>query len=314
LNKNLTDRLLLAFIAGYLLMSVFVSERMISLGQQYKNEMTTYAQELNFRDRLLNGREWVLGDFEVERKITEATEHLNMATEVKVRQDTYSSAFIILSLGFIAFLCVLGKWKSQLIEYLATSIILVAAFCLVNGIAMPMLEIGAFNENLIIPIKVQLPFIGNEYDLSREFSGRMYYYYENKSVIELINVLITQGNYLVGVAILLFSVLIPLTKLSVSAAMLLSARFRNMPALHSLIAGIGKWSMADVFVAASFLAFLSFNSMTTGIQTEAVTLLGLYYFLAYCVLSIASMTLIERVGHKSGITPLLEKSEPIHAE
>lgn len=275
---------------------------MISLGLQYKSEMTTYAQALNFRDRLLNGREWILGDFEVEQKITEATQHLNTAADLKASQDYYSTAFILLSLGFVAVLCVLGKLKSQLVEYLAISCILVAAFCLVNGIAMPMLEIGAFNENLLIPITVQLPFFGNEYDMSREFSGRMYYYYENKSVIELINVLMSQGNYLVGVSILLFSVLIPLIKLSVSAAMLASAKFRNMPAVHSVIAGIGKWSMADVFVAASFLAFLSFNSMTTGIQTEAVTLLGLYYFLSYCVLSIASMTLIEKVGNRASVT------------
>jgi uncharacterized paraquat-inducible protein A len=56
---------------------------------------------------------------------------------------------------------------------------------------------------------------------------------------------------------------------------------------------IGKWSMADVFVVATFLSYLSFSNMNSGIDTEAKTLVGLYFFLAYCILSIASSPIIE---------------------
>ncbi len=56
---------------------------------------------------------------------------------------------------------------------------------------------------------------------------------------------------------------------------------------------IGKWSMADVFVVATFLSYLSFSNMNSGIDTEAKTLVGLYFFLAYCILSIASSQFIE---------------------
>ena len=51
---------------------------------------------------------------------------------------------------------------------------------------------------------------------------------------------------------------------------------------------IGKWSMADVFVASSFLVFLSFNNMNVGVQNDSKVLFGLYFFLAYVVISITA--------------------------
>ncbi len=46
--------------------------------------------------------------------------------------------------------------------------------------------------------------------------------------------------------------------------------------------------MADVFAVAIFLYYLSFSNMNSGINTEVNTLVELYIFIAYCVLSIAS--------------------------
>ena len=67
----------------------------------------------------------------------------------------------------------------------------------------------------------------------------------------------------------------------------------NSRFVKKTVGRIGKWSMADVFVVATFLSYLSFSNMNTGIDTEANTLVGLYFFLAYCILSIASSQLIE---------------------
>jgi len=67
---------------------------------------------------------------------------------------------------------------------------------------------------------------------------------------------------------------------------------------------IGKWSMADVFVVATFLSYLSFSNMNTGIDTEANTLVGLYFFLAYCILSITSSHIIELAVKKESQTLL----------
>jgi hypothetical protein len=51
--------------------------------------------------------------------------------------------------------------------------------------------------------------------------------------------------------------------------------------------------MADAFVIATSLSYLSFSNMNSRIDTEAKTLVGLYFFLAYCIFSIASSQLIE---------------------
>ncbi|MEL6988227.1 MAG: paraquat-inducible protein A, partial [Bacteroidota bacterium] len=64
--------------------------------------------------------------------------------------------------------------------------------------------------------------------------------------------------------------------------------------LYGFVKYIGKWSMADVFVVAIFLGFLAFNNMQTGIQTRSHVLLGLYFFLTYCVVSIVSSSFIKR--------------------
>ena len=63
--------------------------------------------------------------------------------------------------------------------------------------------------------------------------------------------------------------------------------------MKKTVGRIGKWSMADVFVVATFLSYLSFSNMNTGIDTEANTLVGLYFFFAYCILSITSSQFIE---------------------
>ena len=44
--------------------------------------------------------------------------------------------------------------------------------------------------------------------------------------------------------------------------------------------------MADVFVVGAFLSYLSFSNMSPGVDVEANIVFGLFFFLAYVVLSI----------------------------
>jgi len=138
-----------------------------------------------------------------------------------------------------------------------------------------------------------VPFIGKVDIPDKVFEGRMYYYFQSKSVIDLINVLLESKNYVVAVSIFGFSVLVPFIKLTLSVLLLLSRPFRESGLVKKTVGRIGKWSMADVFVVATFLSYLSFSNMNSGIDTEAKTLVGLYFFLAYCILSIASSQFIE---------------------
>jgi len=120
----------------------------------------------------------------------------------------------------------------------------------------------------------------------------MYFYYQSKSIYQLIELLFKEKNWLVGISILLFSIIIPIIKL----LFILILSFNKTPnkKLTAVFSFIGKWSMADVFVASCFLAFLSFSNMNVGIDTKSKVLYGLYFFFCYVVLSILMGSLIKK--------------------
>jgi uncharacterized paraquat-inducible protein A len=141
----------------------------------------------------------------------------------------------------------------------------------------------------------------------RVFLGDTVHFYQNKSVIQLITILFKSGNVVVGTAILLFSVIIPVFKLLSTYFILFVPNPRRLLWLKRITDLVGKWSMADVFVASCFLAYLSFYNMSTGVETNARTLPGLYYFLTYVVLGLISTRIaaltwkrkVSRLGNSS---------------
>ena len=96
-------------------------------------------------------------------------------------------------------------------------------------------------------------------------------------------------NYLVANLILIFSVVIPVLKGIFLLVSLIPGHPKLRHTLVSLVKRIGKWSMADVFVVAIFLAYLATASMQV---FEATLQVGFYYFLAYCILSVLSTEFI----------------------
>ncbi len=137
-------------------------------------------------------------------------------------------------------------------------------------------------------------YIPEEYsiEMTAKFHGDIYYYYQSKSAMGLINILFSQNNYVVGIALLTFSVIIPVVKLIMTLLITFFRSFSQKIGLVTFINMIGKWSMADVFVAACFLSFLSFNNMSNQIETDSHTLIGLYFFLSYVVISLTSSMLM----------------------
>ena len=63
----------------------------------------------------------------------------------------------------------------------------------------------------------------------------------------------------------------------------------------SIINKLGKWSMADVFVSSIFLSVFSFSNMNSGVDTASKTLIGIYFFLAFVVLSIISGVFLKKI-------------------
>ena len=66
--------------------------------------------------------------------------------------------------------------------------------------------------------------------------------------------------------------------------------------LNSMIGAIGKWSMADVFVVAIIVTYMAGNAsagMGDMLKTQSQFEIGFYYFLGYCIFSIASQMMID---------------------
>ena len=277
----------------YVIGVVFIGQAIYNQSKRYAEDKSDYVDVLNFEDRLLNIEEWIYTGSGWDDRDLASKEKLKNSEMDYAVEKKYSYCFIAESIAFIVVVLIIYCSSTNMFKALGLTVIAIALACLTIGVITPMLELSAYSTNLTIPLKFSVPFIG-EIDISdKVFEGRMYYYYQSKSVLDLINVLLESKNYVVAVSIFVFSVLVPFIKLTLSLLLLLSRPFRDSGLVKKTVGRIGKWSMADVFIVATFLSYLSFSNMNTGIDTEANTLVGLYFFLAYCILSITSSQFIE---------------------
>ena len=276
----------LGMMLVFSLMASFQAREIILSGQNYKNGMTEVSQLLNFQDRLLNTKAWLFKSNRKESNSEKVALMLNMAKQNLKKAGQMGVLFGLLSLGFLLLSFIMNRGTPWLYQRMTQSVVLVAVFCLVVGVLSPMLEISAFMDDLVIPL--DLDILGISVSKEFFFEGRMFFYYQNKSVVDLIQVLLKEHNYIVAYSIIGFSFLVPLLKLGSTMVLVTFRSLSSQSWPARLVGAIGKWSMADVFVAASFLAYLGFSNMNTGVQTESHTLIGLYFFFSYVILSICS--------------------------
>lgn len=131
---------------------------------------------------------------------------------------------------------------------------------------------------------------------------------KNLSLLQTIQELLQDERLLVAALIFAFSVCIPVLKFILLCIAYVKKHSRLEIIIYSFISKIGKWSMADVFVVAIFLAVLSTNHAETAtpqqlvlfgfkldliISSETLSALGpgFYYFTAYCLLSLLGTTI-----------------------
>jgi len=126
--------------------------------------------------------------------------------------------------------------------------------------------------------------------------GQLDLYEATQSIIQTIESLFANKNYLVAWLILLFSVVVPVVKVVLLLVVLLFKDLRARASVFKLVSIIGKWSMADVFVVSIFMAFLATKSNEA---VSATLHAGYYYFTAYCVLSILGTQIIDLSEQKS---------------
>jgi paraquat-inducible protein A len=123
------------------------------------------------------------------------------------------------------------------------------------------------------------------------------------SIMATIGELWDDQRLLVAGLIFVFSVCIPLLKTLLVCIAYFIKQHTVAKRLLGFVSSIGKWSMADVFVVAIFLAILSTNhadtdsteqfsvfgfkiSLDISTQTLSAAGDGFYYFTAYCILSL----------------------------
>ncbi len=128
-----------------------------------------------------------------------------------------------------------------------------------------------------------------------EYLGDVVLSFESKGVIDSIEKLFESGDNVVAIVILLFSVLVPLVK---TLSLLFVSFFIESPFARNIVKFfkmIGKWSMVDVFVVAIFLVYLTANK---GDVSRAEVEVGLYFFLAYVIVSMLVSLSADRMLHQ----------------
>ncbi len=179
------------------------------------------------------------------------------------------------------------------------------AFCLVllfGGLTTPMIDIDARIQELSFLL------MGEEVAFREQVL-----FFQSKSITDVVEILLRHGDFqtiLVGVLIALFSILFPLLKLlSTGFALSKPTSIERNKFIRFMVLKSGKWSMADVFVVAIFMAYIGFkgiidsqlNQMTGDhitvdlITTHEGTALqvGFLLFTGYCLLSLAMSALLE---------------------
>ncbi len=128
-----------------------------------------------------------------------------------------------------------------------------------------------------------------------EYLGDVVLSFESKGLIGSITKLLENGDMVVAVVILLFSVLVPMVK---TLSLLFISVFMESRFAHGVVKFfkmIGKWSMVDVFVVATFLVYLTANK---GEVSRAEVEVGLYFFLAYVIVSMLVSLSADRMLHQ----------------
>ena len=258
----------------------------------YRQERAAYAEQHDFKKRLLDMDEW-LGERD---SPAGGIEKMNQASHDYRQALIWAGSLALLSFLYLVLIWQLTR-KDDHAYAMSVALTATALACLITGLFTPMMEISAFERDLEIPLKFKTGLFSLNIDYTQTFKGDLYFYYQSKSIVELITLLFRQQNFVVAISILLFSVMIPLSKLLLSGFVLLRPAYWNNAIIRFILEKTGKWSMADVFVVALFLGYLAFSNMQAGIRAESQVLVGLYFFLGYCLLAIVLPTYLKRFTH-----------------
>lgn len=158
-----------------------------------------------------------------------------------------------------------SRWQASPISQKTGLLLALLSYCLLYpGVTQPIMSISATLS--VFGMTTQL-------------------FNETRSIWETVIKLNELGYGIVALLIISFSVIIPLIK----SVTILAVWLKPSQLGWKIIALMGKWSMADVFVVAILVAFFSASSTA---ELDSSLLVGFWWFLSFCLLSVISGLLI----------------------
>ncbi|WP_107038143.1 paraquat-inducible protein A [Brumimicrobium mesophilum] len=178
---------------------------------------------------------------------------LTKAKELEIKN--YRETFWLL--GIVAIFLLLWLFVFKFIELQKSLFfvsVLLAVIVLLVGLTSAMIEIDARINTL------DFVLLGEHVIFKDQVI-----FYQSKSILQLVQILLSTGkvdSIFVGILVLGFSVILPLTKLlSTQVYLFGKEKWQSNRLIHWLAFKSGKWSMADVMVVAIFMAYVGFNGI-----------------------------------------------------
>lgn len=182
-----------------------------------------------------------------------------------LQDSSYFFMFVILGvmLSFLVIWWLVKDAKAYHTPLFTMSVIL-ALIVLFAGVTSPMIEIDARIKELTFYL------IGEPI----EFKDQVIFF-QSKSIVDVVTILLETGKYdsiIVGFLIMVFSILFPIAKvLSTKLYLLGKTKWRENKVIRYFAFKSGKWSMADVYVIAIFMAYIGFKGILDN-QVKGLTM------------------------------------------
>jgi len=247
-----------------------------------------YADE-TFASVDYSKRDSILSKYNSESKTKGIKAIQNLVDKIKGDARLYEWVVAVSTSFLLVFFLIWNNViRSEIIVGLLASFVLLGA-----GVFLPMLDIDARISSFDFSI------LGEHVSFENQIL-----YYKSKSILEVVSLMMMQGQlkiFLVGLLILSFSVLFPLSKLISSTVYLFQPTTHSLKWVQFFVFKSGKWSMADVMVVAIFMSYIGFTSILTeqlrqlegvGKNLEILTTnqstlnTGFYLFTAFVVVSL----------------------------
>jgi hypothetical protein len=221
-----------------------------------------------------------------------------------LENKTYYHTYILL--GIIAvFLIIWWFVRKQVALHIPMFIlsVMLALVVLFSGLTAPMIEIDArFHQVNFMLIGEQITF------------NDQVIFFQSKSILQVIGILFDTGkidSFFVGILILAFSIIFPIAKL-ISTQIYLAGndKIRKNKILKFFAFKSGKWSMADVYVIAIFMAYIGFQGILdhelspANIETESLVSIstnktslqpGFMIFIGFVLFSLVLSTILKKI-------------------